>query len=150
MGTELCQIASCEIQCRQKEMLLHCLALKSFIPPLTQNDHLHVCFIVVPFLCGLQSMGQLISDVFPSQPQPLFILLLTHLPRDRISLGYRTQLEPSPTLSSLTPYMRTKCCATSFSVRVLAGSAGLFGRASAELQGAGWSRGRCIPDEGLL
>lgn len=131
-------------------MLLHCLALKSFIPPLTQNDHLHVCFIVVPSLCGLQGMGQLVSDVFPSQPQPLFTLLLTRLPRDRISLGYRTQLEPSPTLSSLTPYMRTKCCATSFSVRVLVRSAGLLGRDQQSSKGQGGHKGVVRPSERLL
>lgn len=95
-------------------------------------------------------MGQLVSDVFPSQPQPLFTLLLTRLPRDRISLGYRTQLEPSPTLSSLTPYMRTKCCATSFLVRVLAGSAGRLGRDEQSSKGQGGCEGVVRPSEGLL
>lgn len=46
--------------------------------------------------------------------------------------------------------MRTKCCATSSLVRMLRGTAGLLRRASAELRGAGWSRGATGPNRGLL
>lgn len=80
------------------------------------------CALCLPLCYLLQSTAELSCGIFSSQPQPLFTLLSTHLPRDHTSPGYHTQLEPFLTPSCLTLCTRMKCCATSFLVRMLTGS----------------------------
>lgn len=105
------------------------LSSLEIIPSLRHTDPLRVCSVVpCAFLhvISYKARDNYFVIPFSFQPQPLFTLLSIHSLRDHTSPGYHTQLEPSPTLSCLTLYMRMKCCATSFLVRMLSGTAGLL------------------------